>query len=59
MLFGNDVAVQSQLLRQFVASELVHPPRPWDWRDASPAEIASEKKEITQTVDELKTMFSS
>jgi diadenosine tetraphosphate (Ap4A) HIT family hydrolase len=57
LLFGNDVAVQSQLLRQFVASELISPPRDWDWRDSNAINLASEKTEIAKSVDELKRMF--
>ncbi len=58
LLFGNDVAVQSQLLRQFVASELIDPPRAWDWRDSEAIDMASEKTQITKSVEELKRMFA-
>jgi diadenosine tetraphosphate (Ap4A) HIT family hydrolase len=58
LLFGNDVPIQSQLLREFVASQLVHPARPWDWRDSKAIDLASEKKEIVETIEDLKGMFS-
>lgn len=56
--FVGEAAVESQLMRRFVASRLLGNPVEWDWRTPQrPDELASEKEQITASVERIRSMF--